>query len=555
MDLIYGLFLGVLFVSSCTSEESKDVKKRSPVVQTPLGVTYPVRTAKEIRQLQETGVLAPGDVIEMQNGIWESQRIIVNVSGTEEAGRRIYLTAQTPGGVSLRGKSYIRMNGNYIEVRGALFEGTSWEKHYPFQFSKNTHHNRVTNCLVRGFNREDSVSTKHYWVELWGSYHTVDWNAFEGKGMHNGEIVRVKGDPSEVRESWGHYIANNYFGARPDVQTNSAEAIQIGMKNNFQDLETVVENNVFYNYDGEIETISVKGSNCTLQYNTFIQSKGLLCLRAGDRNVVQGNYFFCDNKKDCGGIRIHGNDHRILNNYVEGEYSASMARGSMIVHSGNPEAGSNGDKRRTQRSLIAFNSFVKCRRCIIIGEGGEEYPRDNIISNNVVWGENPLVTLIDIEDGAVDNAHNTLFESNIVSNGYSFRTGNGIRQTAPRLVRHPVFQYYTPSAESTALIRQARGEYRRATTEDISGRWRAMPTDIGAALYEANTNEIPTRRPLGPSDVGPDWYTPTLINPQEHWEQYDFSHYDDFDFSQEGIKIPKVKVKDGKVIKPEMKLD
>ena len=72
-------------------------------------------------------------------------------------------------------------------------------------------------------------------------------------------------------DSWGHTIAWNYFGPRPVAPgADNGEGIQIGLRESeFVDTDTLVEFNLFDEYDGEIECVSVKGPNNIVRYNTF----------------------------------------------------------------------------------------------------------------------------------------------------------------------------------------------------------------------------------------------------------------------------------------------
>ena len=192
-------------------------------------------------------------------------------------------------------------------------------------FEKGSSTDRLTNSAITDFNREqvDELG-KHHWIQVWGSYHTIDWNDFIDKETI-GELMQIRAEydypPDADPESWGHHIAHNFFGPRPETATaDDGEALQIGLSSSdFLNYNCTVEFNLFEDYDGEIECISVKSSGNIIQYNTFRNSACTVTLRHTNRTVVQENYFFCDGKFHCGGIRMHGYEHVIRNNYIEEE--------------------------------------------------------------------------------------------------------------------------------------------------------------------------------------------------------------------------------------------
>lgn len=81
---------------------------------------------------------------------------------------------------------------------------------------------------------------------------------------------------------------------------------------------TKIEQNLFENCDGDPERVFVKTCDNIIRYNTFLSSKGTVCLRNGNRTVVNGNYFLGQGKEGTGGIRFQGDEYKIYNNYFEG---------------------------------------------------------------------------------------------------------------------------------------------------------------------------------------------------------------------------------------------
>ena len=96
---------------------------------------------------------------------------------------------------------------------------------------------------------------------------------------------------------------------------------------------TLVESNLFDRCDGEIEIISSKSCENIYRFNTFLDCAGMLTLRHGNRCRVEGNFFLGHHKKGSGGIRIIGEDHIIINNYIEGIEKGGFWITSGIVNS------------------------------------------------------------------------------------------------------------------------------------------------------------------------------------------------------------------------------
>ncbi len=78
----------------------------------------------------------------------------------------------------------------------------------------------------------------------------------------------------------------------------------------------------------------------------------MLTLRHGNRAVVEGNFFIAHHKKDSGGIRIIGEDHVIVNNYIDG-----VDKGAFWITSGVPNS-KLIQYICARRAIIAHNTVV-----------------------------------------------------------------------------------------------------------------------------------------------------------------------------------------------------
>ena len=115
------------------------------------------------------------------------------------------------------------------------------------------------------------------------------------------------------------------------------------------------EYNLFEECNGDPEALSIKSSDGIYRYNTVSRSHGGLVLRHGDRNVVEGN-FIVNNE---GGIRVYGDEHRIVDNYIAGTVGAG-GQGALVVHAGGTEdeTGSGQCQNRPSDVVIEHNTLV-----------------------------------------------------------------------------------------------------------------------------------------------------------------------------------------------------
>ena len=116
-----------------------------------------------------------------------------------------------------------------------------------------------------------------------------------------------------------HRVDHNHFGPRPPLGRNGGETIRVGYSHQSMSASgTMVESNLFDRCDGEIEIISSKSCDNIYRANTFLDCAGMLTLRHGNRCLVEGNFFLGHHKRGSGGIRVIGDDHVVINNYIDG---------------------------------------------------------------------------------------------------------------------------------------------------------------------------------------------------------------------------------------------
>jgi poly(beta-D-mannuronate) lyase len=291
-------------------------------------------------------------------------------------------------------------------------------------------------------------------------------------------------------------IDSNYFAFRPELGENGAEIIRIGTSDwSMYPSNTVVENNFFEDCNGEREIISNKSFYNTYRHNTFVRCKGTLTLRHGNRCTVEGNFFFGENIPMTGGVRIIGEDHRVINNYFQ-DLAGEGVFSALPIMNGVPESPLNR-YFQVKNALIAFNTFVNCKYNIVIGTGADLelslYPVNSIIANNIFVGkENTVITKI-------TEPENFQYEGNIY---YGFKAGiddKGFIHIDPELC-FKENSFFRPS-ETSPAINNAEGNY-SFIKNDIDGHQRTELKDIGCD--EVKKDYI-SYKPLKKFDVGPQW--------------------------------------------------
>ncbi|MDZ7373241.1 MAG: T9SS type A sorting domain-containing protein [candidate division KSB1 bacterium] len=435
--------------------------------------------------------LAPGDTVTLANGIWKDANLIFRANGT--ASDSIVLRAENPGHVFLTGSSVLRIAGEFLLVDGLRFVGGYTQSGAVVEFrygSQQAHHSRLTNCSFVDYNPPNkSVDCK--WVSLYGTHNRVDHCYFEGKeNIGTTLVVWLSSQPNY------HRIDHNYFARRPELGTNGGETIRVGTSDwAMYDSYTTVEFNYFEQCNGESEIISSKSCGNVYRYNTFVECEGALTLRHGHRNVVEGNFFFGNRNPRAGGVRVTGEDHRILNNYFCGLYGDNY-RAALTLMDGIPHSPPEG-YFQVKRALIAFNTFVDCRVSILIGFG--EDPQQTLSPEACTFANNLVQTsyqVVRLESEPVG----TIWEGNLFwGSKLGLPPTPGIRFEDPRL--QPTEDGLWRPAPDSPAIDSAVGDY-TFVREDMDGQPRDERKDVGAD--EVSGSPI-LRRPLRPEDVGPSW--------------------------------------------------
>ncbi|MBO1330455.1 polysaccharide lyase 6 family protein [Streptomyces sp. VRA16 Mangrove soil] len=440
-----------------------------------------VRTLDELRAAINGA--GPGDRIVVADGTYtvpaDSPLLIRGKNGTERA--PVTIAAQTRGGVVLEGEqSFVLEASSHITLSG-------------FSFRQSTTLDVPPDCSHIRLTRNDfqlaDIEGLH-WVMVRADDSTIDHNHFHGKSTL-GIYLGVEGAGTEEMAQRVH-IYRNHFSDHTFTGSNGGEPIRLGVSPRaLSSAQAVVEYNLFERCNGDPEAISVKSSDNTIRHNTIHNSFGGIVLRHGNRNRVEANHLVDGTE----GVRIYGNDHVIVNNYLGG-----LAGRAMVIGSGSERDHLPGESPETRRGndapdrvLIAYNTLVN-NAGTLSGESQRPHePRDVTVADNLFVADTGQLV-------AMAATVRFTWSGNILwgaaADGNMPATG-GVR-TDPRLVTdaHGIAR---PAADSPAIDA---GTLRwPPITHDIDGQPRGRLRDVGADEHSLRT---PRRGPLTPADVGPE---------------------------------------------------
>lgn len=437
-----------------------------------IGAEFPVSSPAEI--LRASANAKPGDTLVMKDGPWEDAAIVFDARGTP--GKPITLRAGTPGKVVLSGKSSIVIGGEHLVVSGLFLQNCTATRDGIKLAGRN---NRITECaVVRGDYK--------FFVHLFGTSNRMDQCYLAEKTNDSPTMqIEVEGQPNF------HRIDHNYFGHRPPLGRNGGETIRVGYSHqSMTNSGTLVEHNLFERCDGELEIISNKSCENTFRANTFLDCAGMLTLRHGNRCVVDGNFFLGHHKRGAGGIRVIGEDHVVINNYIDG-----VENGGFWITSGISNSELKG-YFQARNCLIAFNTFVDSRGPAIqldagFGSSGRTLQPENItIANNIFsLSEGQLLN-------GTEGGKGYRWMGNIAAGSGAH---SGIRFLDPKLEKAKD-GLWRPAQGSPAND-LAEGNF-QVVRHDVDGQPRNVRADVGC---DEISDSPRTNRPLTATDVGPTW--------------------------------------------------
>ncbi|MEX2216027.1 MAG: polysaccharide lyase 6 family protein [Phycisphaeraceae bacterium] len=466
-----------------------------------LAVTFtapPVRAQTAVDDLQKRlDAATPGTVIDLPSGnLRLTQPLVMIRSGSAE--QPITIRPKNKGGVTIEGKAGFLIKGaGHVVIEGLTFACDNTRPAIELIDCQNI---RITRNRFRVIN---TPAPRQNWVHIYGGLsgsNRIDRNLFEGLSVP-GAFIAIDGSEKEPYQiSKGDLIEFNHFKDIAASEAGGARAIRLGWTGLGASVgQTVVENNLFDNCDGDTEIITVRSSGQTLRFNTFRNCSGYVTLRLGSGNTIEANFFQASPREEkVGAIRVHGSDAKVFNNYMEG-----MTQPAILLPNG-VKTTSPGQVPRpaAKGAAIVFNTLVDCLSGsldISNDSGGSwpEQPTNCIIANNVVIAYNANLIETHGRGQGVTWLGNIMYHA-----GDRAKVGldlpvDQINITVPKLRNPGDFWRLGPSSPA---IDSALGDF-DYVINDIEGQARSKKKDAGS---DESVTGATKNKPLADTDVGVD---------------------------------------------------
>lgn len=342
--------------------------------------SYRVANAQEFEQAVQK--VQPGEEIVLAQGHWTDLHLCVDAMGKK--GQMIYVRGEDPRKTILDGSTRLSISGDYIYLYHLSFKScVATSPHHKASLvsfkgdrAREANHSVISDCHFDACVPEDK-SFDDVWISLYGTHNTVQYCTMEGKdnkGLYI--VVWHKNDKADY-----HMIRRNSFH-RPKTfnrEENGQEIIRVGdSHNSLTDSYTVIEENFFYQCNGEVEVISIKSGNNIIRGNTFLECRGALTLRHGNDNKVENNFFLANGIDRAGGVRVINKGQVVRNNYFYGHCSGGV-RAPISLMQG-VKNGALNTYDQVQDALIADNTLVDCAENFSFGVKGKDTSLDPVRS-------------------------------------------------------------------------------------------------------------------------------------------------------------------------------
>ena len=440
--------------------------------------TYAVDSLADLQSRINAAV--PGDTITLKDGVYTTT-VAITVNRTATMGQPITISAQTTGGVELRGSAGFKFEkpAAYITIQGFKFTHAG-----TIVIPTGTSHCRLSrNIIELAIPADGNVP----YLNISGDDAEIDRNELRNKSTL-GNMISVTGAGSQVaRRLWIHH---NYFHDFAHVPGNGAETIRFGLSGLSMSTGTgLVEHNLFVRCVGENELISNQSCGNTYRYNTFLDSPGAeLSQRHGNDCLIYGNYF-----RNTQGIRFSGDRHQIFSNYLE---SNSIG---ITVCNGDGEVATGSQLTchdRPDDCVVSFNTLINNKINFQMGGRTNGLGATNTtFANNIVQGGGK----------AADISSTAPYPGAVWSGNLIWKTAGagaipdgGCTTADPLLVADANGIFHLSSG--SPAIDSAVGNF-PAVTFDLDGQPRIDPKDKGADEFLPKAPIA--ARLLTPSDVGP----------------------------------------------------
>jgi poly(beta-D-mannuronate) lyase len=456
-----------------------------------LARTIKVKNQEELAMANTTA--KSGDIILLQNGVWNNVVITLNCNGTKKM--PVTFKAQTPGRVLITGNSKLKIGGSFIIVDGLYFTNgfSGAESVITFRINEDDLANncRVTNTVINDFNNPKRTD-ENYWVSCYGKHNRIDHCSFLNK-KNMGVLMAVILDNERSRENF-HSIDHNYFGVRLPLASNSGEIIRVGVSQHCEfNSNTQITDNFFECCDGETEIISIKSCRNNIRNNLFKECQGSVVLRHGNYNTVENNIFLGNNKEGTGGVRVINKGQWVVNNLFY-KCRGEWFRSPLSIMNGVPNSPANRYVAVTG-AVIANNSFFECTP-IGIGIGSDTErsvaPKDVQFLNNVFYNNSDSLIY-----NTYDDISGISFSGNLVNRAVKQKPVTGFQKTKLEAIK--VSAISLPAAGPSSKNSVFDSLYNESTTR-LSKNLSSLPGFAEGKLFttiESNAK----------NDCGAKWFT------------------------------------------------
>lgn len=385
-----------------------------------------VNTTQDL--INAVSTVKPGDTILLADGTYKNLRLSVTTDGTNN--KMITIKAQNPGKAYISGNSAIELRGDYIHLSGLYFKDGNrnfgeWKTHGPGIVSIYADHCEVSECLFYDF---DQVNSSYISTNLDESGHVPQYChihhcAFIGKttqdqviNLNNTRKKTLEGEPGKPMY---HRISYCYF-SNPPKKGNAGGGIRVGYWRKDYG-RCLIDHNLFERQDSEAEIVTSKSMENVYFANTFINCRGTLNFRHGDKQVALNNIFIgTDEMYGYGGMYIWGSNHIIGNNFFYLPKTMKDRGFAGIYFNCGPKASEHAlayDMVVVSNTFVAvqgsaFNLAPMYDRRLKAFDAETELPHDITFVNNYVSAHNKTKSVWHEENG---NSAKQTWEGNVCS--------------------------------------------------------------------------------------------------------------------------------------------
>jgi len=269
----------------------------------------------------------------LQDGIYNTSGNAINFSANGTESEKIIIRSETPGGVIFTGpKTFADVGGSYQIIHGFHFKDIATDGNWNTNLMKinNSSHNRITNCKFENIGQGGGSTLIGVWYN--SPHNRFDHNTWDGNdGVGIETPLRVYEDTSKSTHT---QIDHNVF--KNHAEDDASEALRLGRGATSAGVNAymTIEYNLFQEWHGDPEVISVKSSSNIIRYNVVKNCNGGYKLRTGNDNTFEGNYYFLEDDRshddylNAVGLKIKGKRHKVINNYIYRGYKGIVVQGT-----------------------------------------------------------------------------------------------------------------------------------------------------------------------------------------------------------------------------------